>query len=245
MSQTQPQNAQAAATDDDPLSHLHKMSTTAGLGSGEYVAVNGAAVFALLLGLASALTLLVEVLIVLPIAAVIVSILAWRQIAASNGTQTGKGLIALALLTALGFGGFVVAREATEGIRTRNDRQAINSTLVEFGDKIKAGDFDGAFAYFSPRFAQNIPRATFDERIKMFREGPVYGKLKGAEGNGLVEFAKDPNSSTEFATTKINLTFEKAPAPISDAVTLRKEGNKWLIESLPILFPSPSPGGGR
>src|SRR5688572_29594402 len=109
----------AAGGDDDPLAHLHKMSTTAGLGSGEYVAVNGAAVFALLLGLASMLALLEEVLLVIPLTAVIVGIIAWRQINQSNGTQTGKGLVAIAMLFAVGFGGFVVARETTHGMRTR------------------------------------------------------------------------------------------------------------------------------
>src|SRR6266496_4787827 len=71
---------------DDPIAHLHKMSTTAGLGSGDYVAVNGAAVFALLLGIASALILFEDYLLVIPIACVIVSIVAWIQINHSNGT---------------------------------------------------------------------------------------------------------------------------------------------------------------
>src|SRR5215218_496972 len=99
MSQTPNTTAAAAAAaappttpgDDDPLSHLHKMSTTAGLGSGDYVAVNGAAVFSLLLGLASMLSMLEEILLIIPLACIIVSVIAWRQINHSNGTQTGKG----------------------------------------------------------------------------------------------------------------------------------------------------------
>src|SRR5688572_8073877 len=143
---TRTTTAAGGAADDDPLSHLHKMSTTAGLGSGEYVAVNGPAVFTLLLGLASALTLLEEVLLILPITAIIVGIVAWRQINQSNGTQTGKGLIAIGLLCALAFGGFVVVREVTHDMRTRDDRNAIRATITEFGNKVKAGDVDGAYA---------------------------------------------------------------------------------------------------
>ena len=42
----------------DPLAKLHKMSTTAGVASQQYVAVNTSAVIAALLGVASALALL-------------------------------------------------------------------------------------------------------------------------------------------------------------------------------------------
>src|SRR5205085_1507862 len=52
----------------DPLAALHKMSTTAGVASQQYVAVNGAAVLAALLGFASALTILSPVLLVVPAA---------------------------------------------------------------------------------------------------------------------------------------------------------------------------------
>src|SRR3954451_9896103 len=102
MSQTQTDPSQtpptssapgAAPVDDDPLAHLHKMSTTAGLGSGDYVAVNGTAVFALLVGVASALALMSEVLLILPLVAFVAGFMAWGQIRHSNGTQTGKGLV--------------------------------------------------------------------------------------------------------------------------------------------------------
>src|SRR5262245_42402152 len=98
---------------DDPLAHLHKMSTTAGLGSGDYVAVNGTAVFALILGLFSFLAFFSEMLLIVPLAAVVVSIIAFRQINRSSGTQTGRWIVVIALLAALVGGGFVVARSAT------------------------------------------------------------------------------------------------------------------------------------
>ena len=51
----------------DPLSKLHKMSTTAGLASQQYVAVNIAAVMAALLGVASGLSVFSPLLLVIPI----------------------------------------------------------------------------------------------------------------------------------------------------------------------------------
>ena len=96
MSQTQTDPSQTQSNpppspaDDDPLAHLHKMSTTAGLGSGDYVAVNGTAVFALLVGVASALALMTEVLLILPLVCVIAAVVAWGQIRHSNGTPGSR-----------------------------------------------------------------------------------------------------------------------------------------------------------
>src|SRR6185436_15279396 len=74
MAETQSDHVQTTSTstpvvDDDPLAHLHKMSTTAGLGSQEYVAVNGMAVFALVLGLASGFALFDRLFLVIPLVA--------------------------------------------------------------------------------------------------------------------------------------------------------------------------------
>jgi len=237
LAQTQSQTSAAVAAraaDDDPLSHLHKMSTTAGLGSGEYVAVNGAAVFAVLLGLASALTLLDEVLLVVPLTAIIVGIVAWRQINHSNGTQTGKGLVALSLALSLGFGGFVVAKETTRGIRTRDDRAAINRTVKEFGEKIKANDMAGAYAMFTDSFHQAVDAQTFNQRMAMLHESEIFGKLKDAEWNGLADFQTDPASGTRYAFTKLKMNLDKTTIDVE--ATMRKDGARWLFQSMPTFF---------
>jgi hypothetical protein len=237
LAQTQSQTSAAVAAraaDDDPLSHLHKMSTTAGLGSGEYVAVNGAAVFAVLLGLASALTLLDEVLLVVPLTAIIVGIVAWRQINHSNGTQTGKGLVALALALSLGFGGFVVAKETTRGIRTRDDRAAINRTVKEFGEKIKANDMAGAYAMCSDRFHQNVDAERFNRQMGMLHESEIFGKLKDAEWNGLADFQSDPTGN-RYALTKLKMNLDKTVIDVE--ATMRKDGARWVFDSMPTFFP--------
>src|SRR4051794_6725127 len=90
----------SGANGDDPLSHLHKMSTTAGLGSTDYVAVNGVAVATIFMGLASSLALLDVTLLAIPLVTVVLAIIALRQIANSNGTQTGR---------LLAWGGLVLA----------------------------------------------------------------------------------------------------------------------------------------
>src|SRR3954469_19562554 len=93
---------------DDPLAHLHKMSTTAGLGSTDYVAINPVAVAASLLGLASALVLLDLLLGVIPLLAIGCAVVSLIQISRSGGTQTGRKWAVLGILLAIAFSSVVV-----------------------------------------------------------------------------------------------------------------------------------------
>src|SRR4051812_9800902 len=126
----------------DPLAHLHKMSTTAGLGTTEYVAINGPSVVAVILGLASALAIVDTILLIVPIAGVICSIVALMQIQKSAGTQTGRGLAALGLLLSLGFVGYVGYMNIAAAQQERTDRAAIESIIAELTTDIKQGDYD-------------------------------------------------------------------------------------------------------
>ena len=244
MSQTQTDPSQsptppAAPADDDPLAHLHKMSTTAGLGSGDYVAVNGTAVFALLLGLASALALMSEALLLLPLACLVVSIVALRQIGHSNGTQTGKGLAVIAFVLALGFGGFVFGRWATEGYRTREDRIAINKLISDFSTKARSDDVAAAYGLFSDRFRSRIDPKTFADRLKALKG--FGGKLLSVGSNGLIEFQTDESTGDRYAWTSLKFTFEKFP--FADTAKLHKQGDEWQIDDLPQTFPAPQAQG--
>src|SRR6476660_5325715 len=64
----------------DPLASLHKMSTTAGITSQEYVAINIPSIVAFVLGIASLVAVLNPVLLVLPLAAVVTAYAALSQI---------------------------------------------------------------------------------------------------------------------------------------------------------------------
>jgi hypothetical protein len=223
---------------DDPLASLHKMSTTAGVGSADYAAVNPRAIFALLLGLASALALLDEpVLLIFPAAGIIAAVTALWQIARSNGTQTGRGLAAAALVLSLVFGGFVAASFATEGLRTRSDRAALADLIARLAEKVKSGDFNEAYALFSPRFAERINPATFADRMAALRENPAWGKLQSARWNGLAEFRTDETTGLRTGAAPMLLQCEKASEVRMDAL-FRKVGDRWLFDDLPMLFPA-------
>src|SRR5882762_5848677 len=109
----------------DPLSKLHKMSTTAGVASQQYVAVNTAAVLAALLGVASMMAMFSPLLLVIPAVTIGVALFAWRQIANSNGTETGKVLAISGLVLAVVVGGGVAAREVMAASKARADARTM------------------------------------------------------------------------------------------------------------------------
>ena len=77
--------ARPASDEPDPLASLHKMSTTAGITSQEYVAINIPSIIALIVGLAGVVAALTPVLLLVPVAGVVVGMVALSQIRASNG----------------------------------------------------------------------------------------------------------------------------------------------------------------
>ena len=105
--ETQPQQPLS----DDPLARLHKMSTTAGLGVGEYVAINPMSVAALVVGLASAMAMLDPILLAIPVVALVLGLIAFRQIKKGGGTQKGYVLVALGVVASIAFAGIVGTHE--------------------------------------------------------------------------------------------------------------------------------------
>jgi hypothetical protein len=244
MSQTEldpKPSPQAPPAGDDPLAHLHKMSTTAGLGSGDYVAVNGTAVFALILGLFSFLAFFSEMLLIVPLACLVTSIVAIRQINRSYGTQTGRWIVVIGLLAALACGGFTVVRWATEGVRTREDRQAFAQLTQDLANKLKANDYAGVYNQFSDRYHQRLPQEAFVNRLKLLLD--YYGPLQSIAWNGLADFDQDETTGDRYAAIALEFNFQKGQnkSQLRDTARLRKEGDKWMIEAMPDLFPIPAP----
>src|SRR5947209_6629128 len=145
-----PPQAQTDAGDGpDPLAKLHRMSTTAGVASQAYVAVNAAAIVALILGVASGLTVFSNILLFIPVLGVVVSVLAWRQIRDSNGTETGLALAALGALLSLLIGGAVTAHAIAEHNRTRSDVRQMLAIVDKLDADIKAAKYDDAYQLFN------------------------------------------------------------------------------------------------
>src|ERR1700722_8242062 len=140
-----PSVAAPVPTDDDPLSHLYRMSRTAGLGSGDYASINPLAVASLFFGIAGILVIYGRFLLVVPGTAFILAVLALRQIRNSNGTQVGTWIALLGLLLSAIFGGWQLASGAIDEVRTRADRAAIAGVIDHLGRDASAMNLDDAY----------------------------------------------------------------------------------------------------
>lgn len=231
------------AADTDPLLHLHKMSTTAGGGNEDYVAVNVTSVVAVLFGLASLLAVLNTVLLVFPIVGVILSLIALRQVANSNGTQTGKGLATLGLALSAIITGMIFCMQGVQGLHRRADQRALADLCEKYGQLIVQEKFDDAYDLFDSDFKNRVSKQAFTaDLISLQHQGDI-PPIDGIEWNGLAEFHSGDNGvQTADAVIKIRykgiIREDREPAHFRQT-----SGEPWLIDNLPDQFPATKPGG--
>ncbi len=242
-----PHADRAAATNgdadgDESLHKLHRMSRTAGLGTQEYVAINVAAVVALLLGLASALAMVASLLLVIPLAGVVCGIVALYQIKDSNGTQTGRGIAWTGIALSVLFAALVGGRVILDNVRTRADRDDVVKAVAEFGQKLAVSDFKAAYELLSPRLRERVPYADFEGQLKARYAHPMHGKITGFTSTGRVLIESDPESGHRMAQTQAVITVEHGE-PDRPQLVLTHESGRWMIEAWPWfqLRPQPSP----
>ncbi|MGH7214401.1 MAG: DUF4190 domain-containing protein [Tepidisphaeraceae bacterium] len=234
--------AGAIATDADgadPFAHLHTMSTTAGVGTQEYVAVNSPSVAAILLGLASGLALLNPILLVIPIIGVVTAIVALRQIRDSNGTQTGRLLAWGGLLVSVVFVALAGGEQVRQGMEVRENRGALAASIKKLEGHLIAEQYDQAHAMFGVRFIERVTPADFKLRWDQLQNMPAYGKLKAIEWNERAQFDTDPQTGDRYARGLIDLRMEKLPQPFRQEIIFRRSGAQWQVEDIPGLFQAP------
>ena len=232
------------------IAHLPKMSATAGVGSGDYVAISAAAVVAIIIGAASVFTLLNIALVIIPFAGVIVAIVAIRAIENSNQTLTGKSFATIGLLLSLGFGAFAVAQWAYSLYLQHEAAVSIDEVLANFGADINNGDLNGAYGLMSERFKGRVSQATFFERLKAVQDdlksealnGIGYGPITGAQAGSDVAILNNDTGNVT-AITYMKFKFAKGIDAEGQAVTLRKSLDHWVIDDLANLFPTQKPQG--
>jgi hypothetical protein len=222
----------------DPLSNLYKMSRTAGLGSTEYVAINGAAVTAAILGMASALAMVADVLLVIPVVGVIFAIVALRQISHSNGTQGGRLLAWGGLVLSLAFAGIVIGGQVREVMAHRADSAQIVSLIDEFSAAAKAGDVDKAYDLFSPQFQQRVDKERFAGIMKMLKNHPISGELQQIKWNGVrFQFESSSDGADRIANGAMHVQFANSRDPLRTELLFRNLGQGWKIYNIPNFFP--------
>jgi len=243
MTQTNPSAPDAShappALDDDPLLHLHKMSTTAGLGSQDYVAVNVTSVVAVLFGLASLLAIASPALLVFPIVGVALSLAALRQVRQSNGTQTGGGLAILGLL----FSGIITAvifsYQGVQALHTRADKQAIAALCQKYGELLDQRKYADAYDLFDSDFQNRVSKSAFINTLTSIQnQGALIPPIDRISLNGLAEFHAD-DTGTETADSVMKIHFQGIDTGEErQAVHFKRSGDSpWMIDNIPSQFP--------
>lgn len=225
----------------DPFVSLHKMSTTAGLGSADYVAINGLALATVLLGIASSIALFGgNILLLLPLAALVCGVLALVQIGHSNGTQTGRFLASIGMLLALVFGGYMLGSEVYTASSNRGNRNQILQVIAQFSNDIKTDDFNKAYQLTNSDFQSKVSPEIFADRFKAANAVPVLGHIEKIQWNQHMAFGADPVSNDTIATTYLKMTYAKAASSERTPAVFRQQGTTWLISALPDIFPPPT-----
>jgi hypothetical protein len=243
MTQTNPITPPGAgsSSDGDPLLHLHKMSTTAGLGTQEYVAVNVTSVVAMLFGLASLLAIASPVLLVFPIIGVGLSWLALRQIRQSNGTQTGAGLAILGLILSGLIVTLIFAYQGLQAWHRSADNQALAALSQKYGEFLDQGKFAEAYDLFDSDFQTRVSKQQFIGQLTMIQRRPMVPPIDAVSWNGLAEYQTN-DSGSEIAESVIKVHFKGIDGDSrSQARFRRSNGGPWLFDNIPDQFPSERP----
>ena len=248
MSQNQQTPQSRKPQSDDPLASLHRMSTTAGVASQEYVAINQTAIATLLLGLASISVVMSNMLLVLPVVAVVCGIVALRQIGNSNGTQTGKLLALLGMALSLAMSVFAIAPQVRVYIALKAEEGRIIAAVDEFGRAMVAKDYDRAVSMLDPTFLtkKRLTKETFVARWQLLVTNQFYGDLTSVTSNGRVGLEGDTAAGRSGGTMMI-CRFSKTDIPLRSNVSVKKDDSgQWKVDDIPDLYPTPPepPAGG-
>jgi hypothetical protein len=226
----------------DPLNGLFHMSTTAGAGTQDYVAINPVAIVSVLLGLASVLVALSNLFLIIPLAGLICAIVAIVQIRNSNQTQTGTAFAVLGLLIALAIGGGKAAYDGTTAWRNRADEQQIAKLLSELGRDLVAQNYEQAYALFDDDFRQRVALPIFEQTFRGFTDTAMQGRLRSIGWNHEgMDIQEKPDTGTSIAVAMGMFDFSKFPQPMRMYVSFEKSGGTWRIHDLQALFPTRKP----
>jgi hypothetical protein len=237
----------APASPDEALHKLYRMSRTAGLGSGDYVAISNTAILALVLGALSLLATLYPLMIVVAVGAVICGILALRQIRNSNGTQTGIGIAIVAILCGLGFGGAAIGKTVMQYFQDRRDEQAIGQVVQRLNDMLVSKPPQYAQAYrtlFSDDFKRDFSEQDFTRTWETFTVR--VGDVQAVGWANHAEFASAPGSDVRHGYISSTVKFANREQPASQVMQLIRSGDnaEWQIAAIQQLFEKPKAGRG-
>jgi hypothetical protein len=238
-------SSQSGTSSGDPLASLYKMSTTAGLGSQDYVAVNVLSVVTAAIGLASGLVFLDNILLIIPVAGLVIGTIALVQIKRSAGTQTGTAWAVIGLLLCLGLAGYKFGNEAMAAARNHADEVAIEGLLGNLSENVvKPETTDKAYELLSEPFKKRVSLDLFKTRWAAVRNREILGDLQSIQSNGIVRVEPDVKTKQMVGVTGAIFSYSKIPnSGDRHNLFFKKYGSDWRIDAIPDFFPDASAQG--
>jgi len=226
--------------DTQALLHLHKMSMTAGLGSGDYVAINLLSVVSVMFGLASLLALMDHIMVIIPMAGIVLAIVSLRQIHHSNGTQTGQLAAWAGLALCVLIGGGILTSEAVWYFQTSQDRAQIKQLVQRLSDDLRENKYDDAYDLFDRKFKDRINKKDFIAHLNAIENNPQVPSIDNLKAGSI---AVDIDKATERRKAETALIPHfKGWAGITDdrldASFADTESAGWKIAAIPAFFTS-------
>lgn len=221
----------AQSQHDEALAHLFKMSTTSA-GGQDYVAINATSIASVLVGVASVLAFLADVLLIVPLAGLVCAIVAMIQIRRSNGTQTGTGFAVAGLVLSLGIGGFKAGQRLFISHQANKDTQVIADIIQRLGADLHSARYDDAYDDFmSPEFKREVDRKTFAATFQQLQNALDYGPIEYAKWNGEpVDYEEVGTSGVKDATVMALVKFKKPSTPARPVFGFSDRDGTWKID---------------
>jgi hypothetical protein len=210
----------------DPLASLHKMSTTAGIASADYVAISNLAIGSVILGVMTSLAVIWPVLAWIAAGGALMGILALRSIRHSNGTLAGTAIafagIALSIIFAAAGSGVAYYQEA----RLRPDKQAIDARVSAVGDAIMKSNYSAAYSAFDPEWRNLLSSGSFQQGMLSLKSD--YGEIQRFDPNHRYFFYTAQGS--QMCSTRAWIRCERYRDEVALRVNLRQQSDgQWLI----------------
>jgi hypothetical protein len=209
------------------------MSTTAGVGLGEYRSVNGLAVTSLVLGIASWMSRLHPLLYLVPVLGLALGLLALVQIRRSSGTQGGTALAGVGIVLSIALGGWALAGELAEHRRISGYRSEIRDLAEEFGAALAASSYDRAYGLTDVNFQREVTPERF--AAVLANEHSRLNGLTGASSNNLARITvveQGPPTAEAVLLVETGLG-----EPLRQTVRLVRREEGWRFTEFPAWFP--------
>ena len=117
-----------------------------------------------------------------------------------------------------------------DNLEKRSDRAAVVAAVEQFGGKLIAADFKGAYDELGPRMQQRVSFSEFDGQMQARYRHPTHGKITSFGSAGLVHIETDPETGKRYAQTQAVINVEHGE-PARSTLLLVFEDGSWVVES--------------